>query len=111
MKQTLKIILVSALATAALIRGIPALAQPASDPVNIRIVSTADLDLASEEGRHALQHRLAAAAHAVCDTASVTDLKALNAERDCRRSVVASGHLKAQAISARKADAVVVAAR
>lgn len=111
MKQALKIILASALATAALIKGVPALAEPAA-PTNVSIVRTADLDLTSEKGRDVLEQRIAVAAHAVCDSASATDLKALNAQRDCRQSVLASARQKAQAIAAGKDDgAVVVATR
>ena len=111
MKQALKIILVSALATAALVKGVPAVAE-AGAPVAVSVVRTADLDLASEKGRHALDQRLVVAAHAVCDGASATDLRALNAQRDCRRSVVAEARQKAQAIAAAKGDgAVIVATR
>ena len=85
MKQTLKIIAVSALITAALIKGVPALAEPAGSAS--AVVSTSDLDLASESGQQRLEQRLTIAAHEVCDTASAVDLKAVKAERDCRASV------------------------
>jgi UrcA family protein len=112
MKQTLKIILASALATVALIKGVPALAEPVVAPVNVSIVRTADLDLASKTGQRTLEKRLAIAAHAVCDTASAADLKARNSERDCRANVLASGRSKARAIVARNGgDLVLVAAQ
>ncbi len=47
MRQTLKIIAVSALATAAVIKAVPAFAEPAQ---NVSIVRTADLDLSSADG-------------------------------------------------------------
>ena len=98
MKQTLKIIAVSALITAALIKGVPALAEPAGSAS--AVVSTSDLDLASESGQQRLEQRLTIAAHEVCDTASAVDLKAVNAERDCRASVIAAAREKAREIVA-----------
>jgi len=98
MKQTLKIIAISALATAALIKGVPALAEPAGS-ASVAIVSTSDLDLASESGQRRLEQRLTVAAHEVCDTASAVDLRAINAERDCRAAVLAAAREKARAIA------------
>lgn len=100
MKQTLKIVLASALATAAVIKAVPALAEPAAGDVSISVVHTADLDLSTPGGLKALDARLAVAAHQVCDTASAVDLKARNAQQDCREAVVAQGRAKAQSILA-----------
>ena len=112
MKQTLKIILVSALATAALIKGVPALAESIPAAVNVSIVRTADLDLASKAGQRTLEQRVAIAAHAVCDTASAADLKARNSERDCRSNVIASARSKARALAERNSgDSLVVASQ
>ena len=100
MKQTLKIILGSALVTAALIKGVPALAEPAPDAVNVMIVRTADLNLRSATGQRVLEQRLVTAAHAVCDDTSAVDLKANNEEANCRAQVIAAGRERAQAIAA-----------
>lgn len=100
MKQTLKIILASALGTAALIKGVPALAEPAAANVTVSVVRTADLDLQSNVGREELDHRLVIAAHAVCDTVSAVDLKARNAQADCREQVLAAAREKVRGILA-----------
>jgi UrcA family protein len=89
-----------ALATAAALIASPAVAQPA-DQVNVTIVHTADIDLSTDAGRRALDQRLATAAHQLCDIASAVDLKALNAERDCRAAVLENGRAKAQVVAAR----------
>lgn len=110
MKQTLKIILASALATAALIKGVPALAEPG--PMAVSIVPTADLDLATQAGQRTLEQRLVTAAHAVCDTASAADLKSRNAERECRSNVLQSARSKASAIVRRNSsESIAVAVR
>ena len=98
MKQALKIILGSALATAALIKGVPALAQ-SPEAANVTIVRTADLDLRSAMGQRALDQRLVTAAHAVCDDPSAVDLKANNREADCRAQVLAAARSRAQSIA------------
>lgn len=103
MKQALKIVFVSALATAALIKGVPALAEPAGE-VAVSVVRTADIDLSSREGQRRLEQRLVIAAHAVCDTASAVDLKATNDEADCRKQVIASAKVRAQEIAAGTRD-------
>jgi UrcA family protein len=99
MKQTLKIILVSALATAALIKGVPALAEAPSE-VNVTVVETADLDLSNTGDQRRLEQRLVTAAHAVCDGASASDLKGRNAEAQCRAGVLAAARAKVDAIVA-----------
>ncbi len=110
MKQTLRIILFSALATAALIKGVPALAEPAD--VNVAVVETGDLNLADAAGQSRLEQRLIVAAHAVCDTASPVDLKAGNAEAKCRSDVLSAARDRAQAMvaSGTRNRAVVLAA-
>lgn len=64
MKQTLRIILASALVTAAALKGVPALAQtvPLEPAVEVSIVRTSDLDLSSSAGRKQLETRIAQAA-------------------------------------------------
>src|SRR4051794_39688784 len=83
MKQTLKIIAVSALITGALIKAAPALAAPAPAQ-NVSVIHTADLDLASEAGREVLDHRLVNAAFEVCGIVSDADLAGKNNARACR---------------------------
>lgn len=88
MKQTLKIIAISALATAAVLRTVPALSQPVSDQ-NVSIVRTSDLDLSTKSGRATLHHRLVIAAREACDAASDVDLVGQNVMRSCRAHVLA----------------------
>ena len=57
MKQTLRIILASFLASAAIIKAAPALAKQAPANVNVSVVSTADLDLSTDAGRRQLDQR------------------------------------------------------
>ena len=111
MKETLRIIAISALATAALIRGVPALAEEA--PQNVSVVRTADLDLASKSGQAQLQHRLVIAAHEVCGTASEADLAGRNDVRQCRVNVLRDAGSKRDALLAgRSAErTILVAAR
>jgi UrcA family protein len=109
MKQTLKIIALSALATAAVIKGVPALAEPAPAQ-NVTIVHTGDLDLSTSAGRAALDHRLVIAAFDVCGAASDVDLAGRNAVRACRVDVLA----RARAASAHagiRAGRMMIAAR
>jgi UrcA family protein len=99
MKQTLKIIAASALATAIVIKVAPALAEPA--PLQaVSVVRTADLDLSSKQGRAVLDHRLVTAAYEVCGAASNIDLAGKDQARACRANVLA----KARADSRQLAD-------
>jgi UrcA family protein len=66
----------------------PALAEP---PVTVTsTVQTADLDLSSQAGQRALNHRLSLAAIEVCGTASDVDIAGKNDVRQCRTEVLAS---------------------
>src|SRR5512133_3711882 len=85
---TFKIVLTSFLVTAAVIKGAPALAEPAAAQ-NVSIVHTSDLDLSTAAGRAALNHRLVTAAFEVCGTASDVDLAGKNRVRACRADVLA----------------------
>lgn len=85
MKQALKIVLFSALATAALIKAFPASAEQSETVTSV--VRTADLDLSSESGQRFLDQRIAIAARLVCAGISPADLKGLNDEPKCRESV------------------------
>ena len=99
MKQTLKIILASALATAAVLKAVPAFAE--TNPAqNVSIVSTADLDLSSDHGRRVLDQRLVVAAREVCGTPSDVDLAGKNAARQCRANVLADARAKTGALIA-----------
>ena len=101
MKQTLKIIAVSALATAALLKGVPAMAEPAQAQ-NVTIVSTGDLDLSTTAGRAALDHRLVTAAKEVCGYASDVDLAGKNEVRACRTKVLAEARANSDTLVASK---------
>lgn len=90
MKATLRIILASALITAAAIKVTPALAeQPAEAETRVSFVRTADLDLSSKAGVRQLDERLAQAAREVCGTASDVDLEGKNEVRRCRDETIA----------------------
>ncbi|MGE5564240.1 MAG: UrcA family protein [Bacillota bacterium] len=98
MKKGFLITLVSALATAAVIKAAPALAEPAQQ--NVAVVHTSDLDLSSSIGRAELEHRLVRAAYEVCGTASDADLAGRNQVRACRANVLASAHARTQELAA-----------
>ena len=94
----IRIILTSALVTAALIKGVPALAEAPSQTVSI--VRTADLDLSTRDGRDALDRRLVIAANEACGTAADVDLAGQNDVRSCRKQVLAQARVKTEAIVA-----------
>lgn len=106
MKQTLKIIAFSALATAAVIKAAPVFAAPAPAQ-NVSIVHTADLDLSSKAGREALDHRLVTAAYEVCGTASDVDLAGKNKVRTCRSDVLAKARAEGGQLASRGATITV----
>lgn len=109
MKQTLKIIAVSALATAAIIKAVPAFAEPMPEQ-GVTIVHTADLDLSSKAGRETLDHRLVNAAFEVCGTASEVDLTGKNKVRACRADVLAKARTEGERLASRGASITVAAA-
>jgi UrcA family protein len=108
MKQTFKIIAISAFATAAVIKAVPVLADPA--PANVSIVQTADLDLSTKVGRQALDHRLVTAAYDVCGPTSDADLVGANQARECRAKVLTSARAQSGQLAARS-EPIRVAAR
>lgn len=109
MKDTLKIIAISALATAAVIKAVPAYSEPA--PVqSVSIVRTADLDLSTTGGRAALDHRLVLAAFEVCGTAADVDLSGQNQVRACRLSVLAQARAHGRELASRGGSILVAAA-
>lgn len=89
MDKGFKIAAAAFVITAVASRAVPALAEPERTPVNVTVVHTADLDLASERGKRQLDHRLANAAREVCGTASEVDLEGRNEVRACRADVLA----------------------
>jgi UrcA family protein len=109
MTKTLKIMLTAFLITAGLIKGAPALAEPAAAQ-NVSIVHTTDLDLSSQAGRNALDHRLVVAAFEVCGTASDVDLAGKNKVRACRGDVLAKARAQGDQLASR-GESIVIAAR
>jgi len=107
MKKPLLIILGSALATGAVIKEVPAFAEPTQA---ISVVRTADLDLSTHAGRKALDHRLVLAAYQVCGTASDVDLAGKNSVRECRNDVLTKARSGTQALASR-GETLVVAGR
>jgi UrcA family protein len=109
MIKTFKIALTAFLISAGVIKGAPVLAAP---PIqNVSIVRTADLDLNSQAGRAALDHRLVTAAADVCGTASNADLVGSNKVRACRADVLAKARGEGAQLAARGGPIAVVAAR
>ena len=102
MNKTLKIVLTSFAITAGLIKGAPTMAEPvANTPVNVSYVHTADLDLSTQAGQRALDHRLNIAAREVCGTASDVDLAGQNDVRKCRVDVLAKARATSAELAAR----------
>ena len=110
MKDTLKIIAVSAIATAAVIKAVPAFSEPAAAQ-NVSIVRTSDLDLSSKAGRDTLDHRLVIAASEVCGTASDADLTGKNKVRACRADALAKARVESAQLASRGGTIVVATAR
>ena len=100
MNNALKIMLVSALITAAAIKAAPALAEPASSPVAVTVVHTSDLDLTTAAGQRQLDRRLARAAREVCGEASDADLAGKNEVRSCRETVLADARAQGRQVLA-----------
>jgi len=98
------------LATLLAFTATPALAEP---PVTVSTtVQTADLDLSSQAGQQALNHRLALAAKEVCGTASDVDVAGKNDVRRCRTETLASlASERDQRIAAASNQPIEVAAR
>jgi len=110
MKQTLKIIAISAAATAVVLKAVPALAEPAQAP-NVAIVQTVDLDLTTKAGRAALDHRLVVAAYDVCGCSSDADPVGKNQDVRCRTEVLASARARTGELAARGTPIHIAAAR
>jgi UrcA family protein len=110
--SAIRIIITSALITAAVIKGAPALAGPAGAEA-VSIVRTGDLDLSTPDGRQVLDHRLIVAASEVCGAAADVDLAGRNDVRDCRRQVLAEARARTDAmVAGRTSDrTILIAAR
>ena len=108
--SAIRIIMTSALITAAVIKGAPALAEPARA---VSIVRTGDIDLSTEAGRRALDHRLVLAASEVCGTAADVDLAGQNDVRQCRKDALSDARLRTREIAAGQASnrTILIAAR
>lgn len=101
-----KIFLASLLAFSAT----PALAEPPA--IATTIVQTADLDLSSQAGQRALDHRLSQAVKDVCGIAFDVDLAGKNDVRRCRVETLASlSAERDQRIAAASGSPIKVAAR
>ncbi|HEY0411732.1 MAG TPA: UrcA family protein [Allosphingosinicella sp.] len=97
-------------AFAAVLAATPAFAQAPSAAARPQIVHYADLDLASDAGRHRLDRRLQLAVEAACGTASDVDLRGKNLVQRCRtatgRHVAA---LRASLLASRGAQSTALA--
>ena len=99
--SAIRIIIASALITTAAIKGVPAIAEPVNGQnVNVSVVHTADLNLATDAGRRALDARLSQAAREVCGTPSDVDLAGKNKARACRATVLADARAKGEQLAA-----------
>lgn len=115
MKQTLLLMTGSALATAALFfASAPARAAQLSAAAveAVKVVPTADLDLASATGRKALDRRIGRAVVELCGQAADVDLAGRNAVRQCRADTLATAYrARDQRLALRSSDPIQLAAR
>ena len=107
MKRALTIVFTSALITTGVIKAAPALAQEPASEVNVSLVRTADLNLASRDGQRKLEQRLAQAAREVCGTASDVDVEGKNEVRKCRDEALAKAREQRDAALASRRDALI----
>ena len=108
--KAIHIVIASALITATAIKAAPAFAEAPAADVNVSIVSTGDLDLATAGGKRALDRRLVIAAREVCGTASDADLEGKNKARACRADVLANARAKGEQLASRGNATILVAA-
>lgn len=98
------------LATLLAFTATPAFAEPVA--IATATVQTADLDLSSQAGREALDHRLNQAVKDVCGAASDADISGKNDVRRCRVETLASlSAERDQRIAAASGSPIKVAAR
>lgn len=88
-------------------------APVAAEPVTeVRVVSVADLDLSTAQGRSALDRRLVRAAIDACGSASDADLEGRNDLRLCRATALAKARAAGeQRIAKLGRDDILIAAR
>lgn len=98
MKQAIRIVIVSAILTAAALKTAPALAQAATAETQVSVVTTGDLDLSSRQGQRQLKLRLVHAAAELCGGASDADLQGKLAARSCRAEVLANANAQGRQI-------------
>ena len=110
MKQTLKIIAAAAFATTLLIRAVPVFAEQGPTQ-NVSVVHTYDLDLSSNAGQRALDHRLVNAAIEVCGTASDVDMTGKNAVRACRADVLRRARANSNELAKRSGSIFIASGR
>jgi UrcA family protein len=92
---------------AALIGGTALAAPPISiirEPVRVQRVSFADLNLATSDGRAALDGRIRAAAHNVCERDGESSVEALVSARSCLTAAVAKARHQADAVGVGNRD-------
>ena len=106
MKQALKIVIASALATAVAVKAVPALAEPAPAQATV-VVGTADLDLTTAAGKGILERRLVAAAREACGKAADVDLSGSNAVRQCRAELLAQARARSEQLASNGAPFVI----
>lgn len=111
MDKGFKIAAASFLITAAALKAVPALAEPAPASVNVNVVHTADLDLSSVSGKRQLDQRLVVAAREVCGEASDVDLEGKNDVRACRANVLAKARAESIELASRGETITVAAVR
>jgi len=110
--SAIRIIIASALISTAAVKAVPALAEPVTGQnVNVSIVHTADLNLATDAGRRALDARLSQAAREVCGTPSDVDLAGKNKVRACRTDVLAKARSESEQLASRGSPIFVAAGR
>ena len=109
MKKTLGIIATSFLATAAIIKAAPALAEPVP-AMNVSIVKVGNLSLSTHAGRAAFDHRLVAAAYEVCGYAIDADLVGQNEVRQCRVDVLAKARADVEQVASRNSRGTILIA-
>jgi UrcA family protein len=84
--------LASVLTAGSILAGTASPALAASPAAETRIVTYADLDLASAAGRAVLDRRIATAVRAVCGRAAIQDLNALQQVALCRDEAEAGAY-------------------
>jgi len=89
---------------------VPAYAEPVS--IFSSTVQTADLDLSTQAGQRALDHRLSIAVNEVCGAASDVDVEGKNEVRRCKQETYARAlHERDIRVAQSSASPILVASR